>query len=438
MRQSRHVTDAEGAAIFRSNPGKQNQRRGDPCRTGEIKLRKCRGQQKSANDGQKSSRPCTGKNLFQRCESFAAIQFRRKRSGARTARPRVLHDGSYPADMRTGRPRSDLNLRRTLRAFNLAAFYLMQTVSLGKSSLKTSRLAFGLWRIAGTPSSTGVPPENRAAARRAIIAAMESGYTLFDNAEVYGGGECERILGDAFKEISGLRERVVLATKCGIRPAGQPNSNSPARYDFSADYILAACNASLKRLRTDVIDLYMLHRPDFLADPDEIAEAFSQLHRAGKVRFFGVSNFRPTLLTALQRSCPMPLVVNQIEISLAKLDAFTDGTLDQCLAEKISPMAWSPLAGGLLGDGAKKLLPAQQTYRPEKFLPVLDAIAQERGVIRPVVALSWLLKHPSKIIPVVGSTNPERIREAAKADELELTRDEWYRLLLAARGEPLP
>ena len=134
----------------------------------------------------------------------------------------------------------------------------------------------------------------------------------------------------------------------------------------------------------------------------------------------------------------MPLLANQIEISLAMLEPFTDGTLDQCLAEKITPMAWSPLAAGLIGDGAARLLPAQQGYRPEKFLPVLDEIAQARGVNRAVIALAWLLKHPSNIIPLVGSTRPERIRDAAKAAELDLSRDEWYRLLIAARGEALP
>src|SRR5262249_18453967 len=151
-----------------------------------------------------------------------------------------------------------------------------------------------------------------------------------------------------------------------------------------------------------------------------------------------VSNFRPSLVTAVQVACPMPLIVHQVEISLAKLDAFTDGTLDQCLIEKITPMAWSPLAAGLIGEGARRLLPAQQAYRPATFLPGLETVAEERGVSRTVVALAWLLKHPAKIIPIVGSVNPERIREAVKADGIELTREEWYRLLLAARGEPLP
>jgi len=182
----------------------------------------------------------------------------------------------------------------------------------------------------------------------------------------------------------------------------------------------------------------MLHRPDYLADPEEIARAFSELKASGKVRYFGISNFRPTLVTALQVACPMPLIVHQVEISLAMLATFADGTLDQCMIERITPMAWSPLAGGLIGGGAKKLLPSQEIYRPEKFLPALDAVSKARGTSRTVVALAWLLKHPSKILPVIGSTQPERIRDAAKADELELTREEWYRLLIAARGEPLP
>src|SRR5262249_1589372 len=161
-------------------------------------------------------------------------------------------------------------------------------------------------------------------------AAYEAGYTLFDNADIYCGGEAERILGTVLKEVPGMRDRVIVATKGGIRPAGTPQPDAPARYDFSAEYLLNACEQSLKRLGVETIDLYMLHRPDYLADTEEIASAFSQLKSSGKVRYFGVSNFRPTLVTALQVACPMPLVVHQVEISLAKLDAFTDGTLDQC------------------------------------------------------------------------------------------------------------
>lgn len=309
---------------------------------------------------------------------------------------------------------------------------------LGVSSLRSSRVAYGCWRVAGTWDASKVTAESRAAGHRAIIAAYEAGYTLFDNADIYCGGEAERILGDVLNQVSGMRARVLVATKCGIRPAGTPHPQAPQRYDFSRAHIVESCEQSLKRLRVETIDLYMLHRPDYLADPHEIAAAFTQLKSSGKVRYFGVSNFRTTLVTALQVACPMPLVVHQVEISLARLDCFTDGTLDQCMIEKITPMAWSPLAAGLIGAGAHDLLPSQKSYKTDSFLPALDAIAKERGTSRTAVALAWLLKHPSGIQPVVGSVNPDRIRQAAKADELDLNREEWYRLLLAARGEPLP
>ena len=302
----------------------------------------------------------------------------------------------------------------------------------------SSRLAYGCWRLAGSGKPGEVTAESAAAGRAAAIAAFEAGYTLFDNADIYGRNAAEQILGEVLKEISGMRQRVLILTKCGVRPPGYPAPGSPHCWDFSADYILRSCEGSLRRLGIEAIDIYMLHRPDYLANPEEIAKAFVQLRDSGKVRWFGISNFRPSLVTAVQIACPMPLIVHQVEISLAKLDAFTDGMLDQCLIEKITPMAWSPLAGGLIGEGAKRLLTAQQSYRPEQFVPVLEEIAKSRGVSRTVVALAWLLKHPSKIMPIVGSTNPGRIREAVGATELELTHEEWYRLLTAARGEPLP
>lgn len=314
----------------------------------------------------------------------------------------------------------------------------MRTLKLGTSSVVSSRLAYGCWRIAGVGNTADFTPDHEATGKRAAITAYETGFTLFDNADIYAGGLAEKIFGKALKEVSGMRERVLVATKCGVRHAGQPNPDSPQRWDFSAEHILKSCDESLKRMGIEMIDLYMLHRPDFLADPAEIAGAFQKLHKAGKVRHFGVSNFRPSLLSALQAACTLPLVVNQIEISLAKLDYLEDGTLDQCLERKITPMAWSPLGAGLLADGAKRLLPAQKGYKTDAIVKVLDEVAKARGTSRVVIALAWLLKHPSGIVPIVGSSDPQRIREAAKADEVELTRDEWYRLVLAARGEPLP
>jgi len=302
----------------------------------------------------------------------------------------------------------------------------MKTIKLGKSSLDTSRLCYGCWRIA----------ENGGHA--SVRAAYEAGYTLFDGADIYGGGQAEVILGETLKQIPGMRERILITSKCGVRRPGEPNAESPQRWDFSPEYIVQACEGSLKRLGVETIDLYMLHRPDFLGNPHAIAGAFAQLYDAGKVRFFGVSNFRPSLVNALQAACPFPLVVNQVEISLVQRATFEDGTLDQCMEKGIVPMAWSPLGAGLLGDGARRLLPAQQGYKPEAVVKVLDEIAKTRGVSRTVIAYAWLLKHPSHIVPIVGSTNSQRIREAVRSTEFELTREEWYRLFLAARGEPLP
>jgi len=188
----------------------------------------------------------------------------------------------------------------------------------------------------------------------------------------------------------------------------------------------------------DCIDLYQLHRPDYLIDPHEVAGAFSKLKEQGKARYFGVSNFSPSKVTALQTFCPMPLIVNQVEISLANLSCLEDGTLDQCLARRMTPLAWSPLAGGQLGRGAQRLLPAQQAYRPAPIVAILDQIAKDRNVDRSLIALAWLLKHPAGIVPIVGSINPDTIREAPKAAEIDLSREEWYRLLEAARGERLP
>ncbi len=314
----------------------------------------------------------------------------------------------------------------------------MRNIPLGVSSLKSSRLAYGCWRLAGTWEPSEIKPEDEARGRQAVMAAYEAGYNLFDNADIYCRGHAERIFGEALKQVSGMREKIIIATKCGIRFGGDPEPDAPHRYDFSAEHIIRSCEGSLKRMQVETIDLYQLHRPDYLADPAEVAEAFSKLKEAGKVRYFGVSNFRPTLVTALQVACPMPLVVHQVQISLGKLDTFTDGTLDQCLIEKLTPLAWSPLAKGLLGNGARMGTPEEQPAQAaQRVVPVLDEIAKQRGSSRVGVALAWLLKHPSGIIPIVGSTDPGRIREAVKADELDLTREEWYRLLMAARGEPL-
>ncbi len=309
----------------------------------------------------------------------------------------------------------------------------MTTHPLGNSTLQASRLAYGCWRIA-TSGNDGLDLQT---ARTAILAAVEAGYTLFDLADIYCKGRSETAFGSVLRENPGLRERIVIATKCGIRFAGEPQARSPYRYDFSEEHIVRSCEESLRRMKVETIDLFQLHRPDWLMEPEEIAAAFDKLHLAGKARFFGVSNFRPSQVELLQSACASPLLVNQIEVSLLQLQPFEDGTLDQCQARQMTPLAWSPLAGGMLGEGATSVLPSQEVYSPAAALAELDRVSLGLGASRTAVALAWLLKHPSGIVPIIGSTQPERIRAAAKATEVELSREEWYGLLAAVKTSGL-
>lgn len=313
----------------------------------------------------------------------------------------------------------------------------MKTQTLGQSSLVSSRLAYGAMRISGAWDPAKVTPAMEEAGIKALITAWEAGYTLFDHADIYGQTHCETLHGRALQKHPSLRDALI-ATKCGIRFAGDPTPDAPHRYDFSYEHIVRSCEASLRRLGVDCIDIYQLHRPDLLAEPEEIARAFDHLYNEGMVKEFGVSNFKPSLLAAVQAACDMPLIVNQVEIHPARLDCFTDGTLDQCLERGITPLAWSPLAGGMLGDGGKVDPKHPRAKVLQGLLDALDALAKAHNVSRSVAVLAWLLKHPSRIIPIVGSANPERIKDAVKADDVEISREEWYKVLLAARGEALP
>ncbi|HVY72278.1 MAG TPA: aldo/keto reductase [Verrucomicrobiae bacterium] len=314
----------------------------------------------------------------------------------------------------------------------------MKTVALGSSALVSSRLAYGCWRIAGPGESAELTPEREAAGLQAVFAAYDAGYTLFDHADMYSHGLGETIFGKALQQVSGMRDRILIGTKCGILRKGDPTPDSPYRYDSSAAHIIASCEQSLARLGVDHVDIYQLHRPDYLMDPAEVARAFSQLKSSGKAREFGVSNFHPSQVIALQKACPMLLIVNQVEISAMHLNTFHDGTLDQCLAEKITPLAWSPLAGGRLAATGPVDMHLPDHTRKLRMRETLDHIAHAREISRPVVALAWLLSHPAGIVPIVGSTNPARIAEMARAGEIELSRDEWYRIMEAGQGHRLP
>jgi predicted oxidoreductase len=314
----------------------------------------------------------------------------------------------------------------------------MKQVGLGGSGLVSTRLVYGCMRVAGTMERGRFTPDMEEKGRRAILAAYEAGYTHFDHADIYGNGLCEEVFGRVLRDVSGMRERVVITSKCGIRWAGDPTADAPHRWDFSREHIVWSCEQSLRRLGVEQLDLLLLHRPDFLADPLEIAMAFEQLRAQGKVREFGVSNFMPSTVTMLQRACSMKLIVNQIEVHLARLAPLEDGTLDQCLTEGITPMSWSPLARGLLGAGGRPQADEPRAAVLSGLVETMDRMAERLGVSRGVLALAWLLRHSAGILPVVGTTDPERIRDAVRADSLELTREDWYTLTVAARGEGLP
>ena len=313
----------------------------------------------------------------------------------------------------------------------------MDIIPLGQTGLKSSRMAYGCWRVTGPCDLPDHAAEHAAQGRAGILAAYEAGYTLFDHADVYGHGEAERLFGKVLQEVAGMRDRIQIVTKAGIRKAGSPTAEAPYRYDSSPGHIICSCEQSLQRLGVETIDVYLIHRPDYLCDCDQLAEAFTRLRQSGKVREFGVSNFTPAQVAGLQKSCPMPLAVHQVEISLEKRDRFHDGTLEQCATLRLSPMAWSPLAAGRLATADPIPLDDPDHARRLRVRETLDQIAREHDTTRPVVALAWLLKHPGNIIPIVGSTNPARVRAFAAANDIHLSREEWYRLLEAAVGQRL-
>jgi predicted oxidoreductase len=312
----------------------------------------------------------------------------------------------------------------------------MKTLPLGPTDLHVTQLCYGAMRIAGRCNPETLNAEAIEQGIRSLEAAVDAGYTFIDHADIYGGTSCETIHGLALDRHPDWRERLVVATKCGIRHENQPQG-APGRFDFSGDYIRQSIDGSLKRLKLERVDLYQLHRPDWLTDPEEIAETLTEIHKAGKVRYFGVSNFRPTLVSALQAALPFPLVSNQVEIHLLRLDCFDDGTLDQCLEKKMSPLAWSPFAGGQLAAAANERGEVPRDDRRAasvaRLRPVLADVAQAYNTTPLVIILAWLMRHPSKIMPIYGSTRPEAIKESVKAAEITLDRESWYRLWHAAR-----
>ena len=285
---------------------------------------------------------------------------------------------------------------------------------LGKSGILVSPIAWGMWRLRG---------DDLAAARVLIEAALDSGITLLDTADIYGFngtggfGDAEAALGKVLNEAPDLRARMVLATKGGIIP-GVPYDSSPA-------YLERALDASLGRLGVEQVDLWQVHRPDLLAHPQELAATLEKMIASGKTRAVGVSNFTPTQVAALESFLTIPLASTQPEFSPLHTDPLWDGTLDLAMKRDHAVLAWSPLGGGRLGqDGPVAAL--------------LAAKGAQYGVSATAATYAWLMAHPVRVIPIVGSQRAERIREARDAFKVEWTRAEWYAVLQASMGKRLP
>ena len=280
-------------------------------------------------------------------------------------------------------------------------------------------LAYGLWRFTG---------DDLAAGQGLLEAALDAGMNLIDTADVYGldwggtgFGSVEDGLGRVLAAAPHLRDRMVLATKGGIRP--------PIPYDSSPYALRTACEDSLRRLQVDVIDLYQIHRPDLYTHPAAVAETLMSLRTEGKIVEVGVSNHTAAQVAALAAHLDVPIVSTQPEYSPVQLDPMRDGTFDQAMERGITPLAWSPLGGGRIATG--------QGLRPG-LLSVLDRLAEREGVDRATVALAFVLAHPSRVVPIIGSQRPDRIAGATAALTVRLDRTDVYQIVVASDGVPLP
>ena len=324
----------------------------------------------------------------------------------------------------------------------------MKSYKIPQTDLETSRIAYGTWHLGGgwdnEPPTQAI--KDRAAAL--IHAAVEHGITLIDLADIYTRGKSDQVVGEAIKNTPSLRDKVLLQEKCGIRFGDVPNPGDPGRYDFSYDHIIHSVESCLGRLHTDYVDLLLLHRPDPLIRPEEVARAFDDLVTSGKVRYFGVSNHTGMQIELLKKYVSQPLVINQIELNLLHNDLITDGIyansdrarytgardiLDYCRVNNIMVQAWSPLAGGNLFAPA-----ADAPSTVKSAAQAIARLAEKHKVSGEAIALAWLLHHPAQIQPILGTKNIQRLVDSVSADKLELTREEWYGLLAAATGAGVP
>lgn len=288
--------------------------------------------------------------------------------------------------------------------------------------LQLSPIVAGMWSLAEWGLDT-------ARTVRWVEEALALGITSFDHADIYGGYRVEALFGQALAAAPGLRNRLQLVTKCGIKlvhPA-RPDTRVHS-YDSGRAHVLASVENSLRALHTDRIDLLLLHRPDLLMDPDELADTLAQLRAAGKVLHFGVSNHTPSQLALLHRR--HPLATNQVELSPLHMQALADGTLEQCVDLGLRPMIWSPLARGELFTSGSE--------QAQRVRAVLGELGARQGVSAATVAYAWILRHPSRPHPITGSGRLQALQDAVAATALKLTAEEWYAVWQASMGHEVP
>ncbi len=288
--------------------------------------------------------------------------------------------------------------------------------------LSFSRLVYGMWRLGDDPDTSPARVQAK------VEACLAQGITTIDQADIYGGYTAEGLLGAALRQAPGLRDRIEIVTKCDIvAPVGRYAHARVKHYDTSAAHIRASVDHSLRALATDRIDLLLIHRPDPLMDHRETGAALDGLVASGKVRAVGVSNFRPWDWELLQSAMTTPLATNQIEISLIAHQPFTNGDLAFLQRHGVPPMAWSPLAGGSLFAEA-----------PEGLRAALDRIGAGHGADAAAVAVAWLLHHPARILPVMGTNDPARIARLGDALRIRMDRETWFELYSLALGREVP
>lgn len=305
----------------------------------------------------------------------------------------------------------------------------MRTMKLGSSTLEVPVVAVGCMRINSLEKNE---------AERFVQTALEQGANFFDHADIYGGGACEEIFADAIHMNADVREKIILQSKCGIRKG---------MFDFSKEHILDSVDEILKRLNTEYLDVLLLHRPDALVEPEEVAEAFDTLESSGKVRHFGVSNQKPMQIQLLQKYVKQPLVANQLQLSITNANMISNGinvnmendsaidrdgsVLDFCRLNDMTIQPWSPFQYGFFEGvflGNEKFPELNQK---------IDEIGAKYGVSNTTIAIAWLLRHPAKMQPVIGTMNVDRLKDCCKASEIHLTREEWYAIYRSA-GNILP